>query len=229
MKIRMMAAAAALALVCAGASASVLKGPSGPNGVVVNTKTGVAVVTAPDMTEAVQSPVTPTGAKIFSNLSKAKKGRYICCYGYQLNGPAAGTTHWYAAPFTPATSTTVKTIQVALSYKSGTNSAIVTLNSDTSGVPGTQLASFTVSGLPNEGTCCALATVNSSAGVAVTAGHQYWVTVRTPTTGTGSNTVAVWNSNDVNQVDTQSGAANNNMGWGTTNFLPALAFAVYGP
>jgi hypothetical protein len=68
--------------------------------------------------------------------------------------------------------------------------------------------------------------VFSGTGVPVTAGTPYWLTVET-----NANTMdewAVWNMNDVNQVDFGTNAVNNGSGWAPTQLLPGPSFAVFG-
>jgi hypothetical protein len=197
--------------------------PAKPSGV-------IAGAVANDQASAVyDAPPPPAGPKITSNFAKYTKGRYNCCFGFQVSG-GVSSHQWLAVPFTPATNTTVKTISVALGYRSGTNKAVITLNSDSGGVPGTTLGTFAVSGLPNfgaTGTCCVITTVTSAGGIAVTGGHTYWVVVKTDSLST--TFVGVWNGNVINQTGNQSGALNQTGSWATTSFKPGLAFSVYGP
>jgi len=61
----------------------------------------------------------------------------------------------------------------ALIDAGGTNSALVELTADASGMPGTVLGSWTVSGVTN-----AYGEVGTPVSVSVTAGLQYWVTIQ---------------------------------------------------
>jgi hypothetical protein len=71
----------------------------------------------------------------------------------------------------------------ALIDAGGTNSGLVELTSDASGMPGAVLGSWTVSGVPN-----AYGLVGLPVSVSVTAGLQYWVTIQPD----GSDTVLDW-------------------------------------
>jgi hypothetical protein len=171
-------------------------------------------------------PGTPA---IFSNIgTKYPKGEYFCCEGYTISGPTSdiGSTNWLAAAFTPAASATVTEVDVAVGYVTGTNGITIGLYADAGGVPGTLLKSFTVSSLPTFGSCCALAVAKDKAGVPVTAGTQYWITLTTP--GKESSTWDAWNLNTTDQVDTATIAVNTGSGWTASLALPAPSFGVYG-
>lgn len=175
----------------------------------------------------------PTGAKIAGNLANPTKGRYNCCFGWTLQGASAsGGEQWLAVSFKPATNTTVKTIELPLSIGSGSNAVVVTLNKNAGGIPGTTLATFNVSSLPSFGTlgtCCALVTVTSASGVAVTGGATYWIVVKTES---GSTFHGTWHANVLNQTGTQNGAIINSTtggNWALTSFKPGVGFAVFGP
>ncbi|HEY1962463.1 MAG TPA: choice-of-anchor R domain-containing protein [Rhizomicrobium sp.] len=198
--------------------------PSKPSAVMVGTNSNDP---APAIYDA---PPPPAHSKIFSNFAKYSKGKFVCCFGFSLSGGA--TTHqWLAVPFKPATNTTAKTIEVAISNISGTNAAVITLNSDAGGIPGTALATFHVSTLPSfgaTGTCCTITTVTSASGVALTGGHTYWVVVMTD--AASATFKGIWHANEINQISSQSGAVSQSgTTWGTTVFKPGLAFGVFGP
>jgi hypothetical protein len=101
--------------------------------------------------------------------------------------------------FTPKADSTVTVIRAALLFSDqGTgapNQINVSLYSDAGGVPGEIIAGpHTVKNLADAGTCCALATWRFDKGVSVFAGAQYWVVADTPATGTGSDSVALWDA-----------------------------------
>jgi hypothetical protein len=221
-------ALAAIGLAGTAALAGPLSGPHGPSGIVVNKESGVVVATSPRMDGAGQIAPTlpPRVTTIAGNLAKKyKKGSYICCYGYDVRGPTSGFgQQWLGVPFTPAANFTITAIEVPISYESGTNKFVITLNHDSGGVPGTQIAAFTVTNVPAFPTCCALATVSPNS-VSVTGGQHYWITVQTSSTGQSAR--GVWNANDTDQTDAQSVAANSGA-WGTASLTPGLAFAVFG-
>lgn len=151
------------------------------------------------------------GKGTFDNFaSKYKKGLYWCCEGGTITGPSfvGGYSYEQAIPFTPGTSKSVTSITVGLGYVSGTNGATVALASDNSGLPGTTLASGTVSGMGTFGTCCT--TVKASiASTSLTKGTQYWIVISA--TGT---TWTAWNDSTIDQEDSSTVAYDyNNTGW----------------
>ena len=96
----------------------------------------------------------------------------------QLPFPAS-PEYWSAAAFTPTANHTVTKIEVGVGYVEGTNGLTLALYNDASGVPGTQIKAFAVSGLPNFGSCCMVVSATDYAGIAVTAGTQYSVVMKT--------------------------------------------------
>jgi hypothetical protein len=133
--------------------------------------------------------------KIFSNLGKSKTNLYLDTTGWSLSGPTSsdGFTQFVGMAFTPKANSTVKQVEVAAQYISGANQVNLSIYGDTNNAPGTLLVGpVTVTNLPTFGTCCALAIANFGAGVAVTAGTQYWVVADTPSSGTGSDLAGVW-------------------------------------
>jgi hypothetical protein len=177
--------------------------------------------------------------KIFDNLSIYAKGTYWCCSGYTITGPSAISGFpeiWTAAAFTPSANHTVTKIKVAVGLIQGTNGLVLSLYNDASGVPGTALKSWNISGLPNFGSCCVVETRSDAAGIAVTGGTQYWVVLKTgPKDAT---TFAAFNVNDTDQVDPapaaqycsadKGGSCNTNDAWSAFSSVPGLAFAVLG-
>lgn len=98
---------------------------------------------------------------------------------------------WVAAPFTPAATSTLGQVDLALGHLSGTNGAIIDLVNSASGLPGTNvLESWTVSGLPTGCGFCSspLVTLRSSGGVTLTSGNQYWIMVK----GIAPDTLDFW-------------------------------------
>jgi hypothetical protein len=132
--------------------------------------------------------------KIFSDLGSPTDA--YASGGYTLSGPtsADGITQFIGLPFTPTADAHVYLVGAAVQYAgSGANQVNLSLYSDANGIPGTLLARpVTVTNLPTFGTCCTLAEAAFTAGVAVTAGTQYWVVANTPTSGTGSDFEGVW-------------------------------------
>jgi hypothetical protein len=168
---------------------------------------------------------------IFSNLaSEYPNGEFWCCTGYNIMGPSSGVgEQWMAAAFTPHANHTVTKITVAVGYSQGTiNGAVLGLKADNNGVPGKWLKSWTLSGLPTFGTCCALVAGSDTSGIPVTAGQQYWVVVKT--NANQLDTVDGWNVADTDQVHPRKlavfpGAHN---AWYVFRATPGLAFSVEG-
>jgi hypothetical protein len=168
---------------------------------------------------------------IFSNLaSEYPNGEFWCCTGYNIMGPSSGIgEQWMAAAFTPYANRNVTKITVAVGYSQGTiNGAVLGLKADNNGVPGKWLKSWTLSGLPTFGTCCALVAGSDTSGIPVTAGQQYWVVVKT--NANQLDTVDGWNVADTDQVHRRKlavfpGAHN---AWYVFHATPGLAFSVEG-
>jgi hypothetical protein len=220
---------AVLALAGSGASAAGPKGPVGPNRVFLMPD-GMAVATRPSASHLYPRNLAPGEAPIYDNLAgKYPDGTYYCCVGWVVSGPDVplfGQT-WLAAAFTPANNTSVTRVDLGIGFVSGnTNALVVTLNSDASGAPGTELAKFEIRNMPMFGSCCAVATVKDKAGTALVGGQQYWVVVKT--NNKDSDIWANWNSNDTEQINPVPGAYNAGSGWITGNYLVGMAFAVFG-
>jgi len=170
----------------------------------------VTVATSPASGFTPGTDVIDALLPIYNNLSTYPLGRYWCCSGWTISGPNSivGQTYAAAMPFTPAGNATVTKLVVSVGYVTGTNGVTVTLNSDAGGLPGSALASFDLSGLPQFGSCCTLQVSNT--GVPVTGGTKYWVVV-----ATGDDTLDTWdawNQNDTNQTN-QPFASYNNGVW----------------
>jgi hypothetical protein len=150
---------------------------------------------------------------LYDNASSYPLGRYWCCEGWTISGTASALA-FYAAdamPFTPSVDATVTHIGVGVGYVEGTNEITVSLNADSSGLPGAVLGSFNVSNLPSFGSCC-VTEVESMTGVPVTAGTQYWVVVAP--TSMSSTLFGAWNDNDTNETAQPFAYENSNEGSG---------------
>jgi hypothetical protein len=226
------AAAAVLAGGTAFAATTAGK-PGLPQGLIVSPDGRQISVTQPERRNAHvqgQSFEVP-GDKhaIFDNLSeKYPDGTYLCCQTWYVGGPQGALGQdWVGLAFTPKANTTADTVVVGLGYIQGTNSIVVTLNSDNAGQPGAALATSTVSNMPPIGVCCTLTSASLSGGVPLTAGTQYWVVLQTNDSDPDASTG--WNFNDTEQVIGQTGAYNQGSGWVTGAYIPAPALAVLGP
>lgn len=201
----------------------------------VFTKTGV-IVKHP-------SKVTTPGVQrdaslktIAGNLSDYPYGVFFCCYGDYITGLTnllvVVPEYWQAVPFTPAANMTVKEVDASVVWDEGTNAVVLSLNSDSSGLPGKAIHTWNVKNLATIGSCCQLATGKSKTGIAVKKGTQYWVVVST--NSNDSNIFAAWevNSTDMRSHpfasycdDSKQGNCNGNSGkWIAVNgLLPGYA------
>lgn len=105
---------------------------------------------------------------------------------------AVGQTILTANEFTSPGNYSVSQIDVALTWVSGTNGAVVSLWTDGGSVPGTALGSWVVSNLPPFGsTSNQVATISGIGGIALSAGANYFLVVAPA----DSTTWDAWNLN----------------------------------
>jgi hypothetical protein len=220
----------ALAIVVGTAAlAAPPKGPLGPNGIFLSPN-GLAIATKPPALPYVRVPGSDAGlTKIFDNLAhRYPDGEYWCCTSYIISGSSSefGAESWIGAPFTPGAGVTVSKIVLGLFYDSGKTKLVVTLNSDSGGLPGKELASATVSrDLPDFPSCCAVEQVKID-NVPLSAGQQYWVVVKTAKKD--SDTFGGWAFNDTEQIALANVAFNDGSGWQPLQSFSAPAFEVLG-
>ena len=173
---------------------------------------------------------------IAGNLSDYPYGVFFCCYGDYITGLTnllgSVPEYWQAVPFTPAANMTVKEVEASVVWDEGTNAVVLSLNSDSSGLPGKAIHTWNVKNLAIIGSCCQLATGKSTTGIAVKKGTQYWVVVSTNSNDT--DIFAAWeiNSTDMRSHpfasycdDSKQGKCNRNSGqWSAVNgLLPGYA------
>ena len=117
---------------------------------------------------------TAGAATIYNNFGPGND--YSTGIGWTVSGstslPGSSTA---GMAFTPSGSFTLTQIDVAINLVSGTNSASLTLNSDSSGAPGAVLATWSLSSLPAIGACCTVETVTPSGSIVLSSGTQYWL------------------------------------------------------
>jgi len=209
------------------------------DGIIVS-KDGRMVITTKPTAAATRSDASEPGlVKIFDNLSSYAKATYWCCSGYTIAGPSAISgfpEFWTAAAFTPSANHTVTKVKVAVGFIEGTNGLVLSLYTDASGVPGTAIKSWNISGLPNFGSCCVVESRSDAAGIAVTGGTQYWIVLKT--NKKDATTFAAWNVNDTDEIDSttfaqycsddQGGSCGTNDAWTAFSTTQGLAFAVLG-
>jgi hypothetical protein len=145
----------------------------------------------------------PSLTTIAGTLSDYPYGVFFCCYGYYITGLTnllgVVPEYWQAVPFTPTADMTVKELEASVVWDEGTNAVLMSLNRDSSGLPGKAIQTWTVKNLALIGNCCKLATAKNQTGIAVTKGTQYWVVVRT--NSNDANIFAAW---EVNSTDMRS-------------------------
>jgi len=137
---------------------------------------------------------------IAGNLSDYPYGVFFCCFGDYITGLTnllrVVPEYWQAVPFTPAANMTVKEIDASVVWDEGTNAVVLSLNSDSSGLPGNAIHTWNIKNLAIIGSCCQLATGKSKTGIAVKKGTQYWVVVST--NSNDSDIFAAW---EINSTD----------------------------
>jgi hypothetical protein len=185
-------------------------------------------------------PSDPALVTIFDNIGTAyPKGTYWCCEGYTITGPTALSgfpEYWEAGAFTPTADHTITQVEVAVGFVQGVNGLVLGVYNDASGVPGTAIKTWSLSGLPIFGSCCIVETKKDAAGIPVKKGTQYWIVLKT--NSKESTTWAAFNVNDVDQVDTapaafycsadKGGSCGTNDAWTASQSKPGPAFAVLG-
>ena len=122
---------------------------------------------------------------------------------------------------------TLTQIDVALQSDIGERSAILTLNSDNSGLPGGVLATWNLSALPLfdhlSDSCCLVVTVSPSSAVSLYSGQNYWLVA----SAVGITELDYWMLN--NTGSTGNSFLQNDLGQWIQNPLPTLgAFDVQG-
>ena len=140
------------------------------------------------------------------------------------NVPGMPFPEWLGNAFVPTADHTITEVQVGVTYVSGPNTVILSLNADNGGVPGNVLRTWTFTNLTTFGTCCTLQTAMLNTPLAVTKGTTYWVVLRTLPSNQG--TWDVWNDNF---KGTQGTFSNNiGSGWVQGGIQTQGAFGVFG-
>lgn len=124
---------------------------------------------------------------VFSDLGPGNT--YNCCLNWGIGIPPFDTIS--AMSFTPSSSFDLNQIDLGLTWLGNTNSVIVSLKSDSAGLPGATIESWTVSSLPSPGSDHALVTVAPVSPVGLVGGQQYWIAAAPG----ASDTLAIWNWN----------------------------------
>jgi hypothetical protein len=168
------------------------------------------------------SSQTIFGTVIFSNLGPG--GSYQAGAGQTVSGPTSfGGRLDQAFPFVSGGNFVFTELDIALTYVSGTNNAVVSIWNDLGGLPGAVLTAFITGPLPAFGGCCTLQVLTANNPVLFAAGQQYWVVA----VANGSDSSLAWNRNLANA----SGPGATRTDSGAFTFSPSLipgAFQVSG-
>jgi hypothetical protein len=149
----------------------------------------VAVVLLAAMS-AQAAPVT-----IFSNFNSDPTNLYDANGYWFVFAPAIRAGGLSAAMgFTPSDADVLTQIDVAITLYSGTSLLDFGLYSDSGGVPGSLLTSWSIASLPAAGTCCTVETLVPGTSITLNAGVQYWLLA-----SVSQDTMALWNTNNIGQ------------------------------
>lgn len=158
---------------------------------------------------------------LFSNLGPSTTDAYNDTTGYYVLGPSNSvglSEQWIALPFTPNKNSTVKGLQAAVQYISGTSLVDLGLYSDAGGFVGTVLASGSATKIATFGTCCALTDAVISP-TSITGGTQYWVVASSDDTN-GPDFTGVFDASNQSNI----GADVAQGGWFVfSGLVPAMA------
>jgi len=163
---------------------------------------------------------------VFSNLSPPDNS-YNGSAGTVISGPDVLpiAPQIPAVAFTPDDDFTLTQIGVALIHQpSGTNSAMLSLDSSSGGLPHGTIESWILTGLPRFGNNTILQTVTPDMPVSLVSGTQYWLVV----SPIADDTIDVWN---FSLTDTTSPTAVSHNGGSSFSLTPLSrrpAFAVLG-
>jgi len=125
--------------------------------------------------------------------------------------------------FTPSQTAKLSEIDAPFGYVQGTNSITLSLYTDNSGNPGTQLEQWSITGLQAFSTGSTTMVVTSNITPQLNAGSDYWL-VAAPG---ASNTWAAWNLTQNSITGYEINSNPNNPNW-ITKSGTSSAFAVYG-
>jgi hypothetical protein len=125
---------------------------------------------------------------LYNNL---EPGNVASAPGVYCLGTGSCATSYFidAIAFTPSETAALADIGIALAYVSGQNSATIQLLSDSGGLPGSMIESWTVNNLSTfqMGTAIPATFVTSGSNPILDAGQQYWVAVIAGTPGDKAN------------------------------------------
>jgi len=131
-------------------------------------------------------------------------------------------------PFTPKQNSHATMLQAAIGLFAGTNQFELGLFTDENGVPGTSLATVTVTDAPPADSCCKLVSANlGTPGITLTANTQYWVVAKTDDVD-APDFEGIWAFTNFAFVAVHSFQPNGEAAWGIEQNVGGFAFAVNG-
>ena len=147
---------------------------------------------------------------------------YNAGIGWAVTGPGSFTAPFsQAGEFTSTGNYSVGQIDLGLGNISGTNSAVVSLWTEVSGLPGAQLGSWSVSGQPPFATATnQITTISSISGVNLLLGSNYFVVIDPGANDTGD----AWNENAIGATGLE--LYNSGSGWTSNGTQTLGAFDV---
>ncbi len=170
-----------------------------------------------------------TSATIYSNLATAyPKGLYYTNTGSTVYASSTDS-QYVAVGFTPKVNATAVEVEAAVgNFGDGKDKFVLSIYSDSSGIPGTALTSQTVTATTAFGTCCGLIVAKLKTGLALKGGTPYWVAVTLNKVQTTAMDDGAWMLATTNEIDTHPFAFNaNNTGWTSSPTTTPPAFGVF--
>jgi hypothetical protein len=175
---------------------------------------------------AVTLPAVAQASIIFTNLGAGQS--YDVTQGNPVGNDFAGDNAAQGDTFTPTVSTTLSSIEVALSCIVGcpaSESFTVALRGNSADAPGGLIESFTFTGktLGSLGSNNPLVTATSVLHPTLTAGTQYWITV------SSSVSFAIsWNDNNTGDTSDQAISSDGGASWFSPSGMTPSAYEVDG-
>jgi hypothetical protein len=144
-------------------------------------------------------PLAANATTIFTSLGAGNS--YDDTTGASVSGASSNTGSFAATgmAFTPSGNFLLGQIDTALNFWAGTNSVVLTLNTDSGGSPGSVLETWNLGTLPAIETCCTIETVTPTSPIFLNSGVQYWL-VASPG---AANTSVVWEANNLGLTGTE--------------------------
>lgn len=162
----------------------------------VGTYSGTVSVGGPGMTSQSVSvtltiyptPPPPVTVGDFGTNNSFSMSGFRCVSGAATPNCGPAVTRYIAAPFVPGSTFTLSEIALPVSYNSGTNGAVISLMTNSGGLPGAVLESWSVTNLPG---APVVTSVSSKVNPVLQAGQTYWLEVQP----LAADTLVVWYTN----------------------------------